>query len=494
MRFVAVALLLLFVALAAAATTTTTCLHGTIPLTLGVDAPSRAWCSRADCTLEWRLEFDAARVSTTRWPFEAWVNGTRLSSLFPTIVDAAVQCSSAGELIVTSASGPSGERVRLVWTYTGSTSFSCEYLLSTVDWRTDFRAFQALLSYSGHIATFDATASSQSVAQSLDQLRAPCQGTTTTTMAPPSSSSSSSATTDGHLPSDGETCVVGDCRRSVAGWLARPRDIAWRTIADVRFCSFSLEDIMVERRETLALPLHRRSVIRRLGAAYINAGMYGCALDEQFDELAEELANPTHCTLNTAYTTAERALDEYNNRDTDCSAVDEESTHSASVVHPSSVSTKKANAYLGWAIAMTALSGVLLLALGVTCIAAWPMIRQLIGQGMTMANRGGLQTFNDEVTAAPPPPSSSRPSFISSFFGASPYAEDGTREVMVPLVVSPPMPTTMPGASFGPAAAPPMPEEVRRFYSSELPPPPPPPQHLTPEMLSNVRIFGPRYD
>lgn len=491
MRLAVLVLLLGAVGAAIAATTTTTCLRGEIPLVLGVDAPAREWCSRADCTLQWRLDFDATRVSLQRWPFDAWVNGTRLSSLYPTLVDAAIQCSSAGEMIVTTGSGPNGERVRLVWTYSGASSFSCEFMLSTVDWRTDFRQFQALLSYSGHIAAFDATASSQSVTESLDELRTPCQSVTSGGHTPPppvdasSSSSSSSTTSDGD---GGETCVVGACRRSVAGWVARPRDIAWRTVAELKFCSFSLADVMFERRATMDLPLHRRSAIQRLGAAYINAGMYGCPLDEQFDDILADLVNPLHCTLNTPHVAAEHALDEYNDHDDDCKTVDEETTHSVGV---NVVSTKKAKGYLAWAITMTVLFAVVIGLLAVTLMCTYPYLMQLASGWFSVANRSGLSTLKDEIGAPP------RPSFIASFLGVSPYADDGTEPMQqtqlmvstaqpppqehVGVAIAPAVSAPPPSASFGPYASATTPEQVLRYFGSPA------------AMIANVQIQPPRY-
>jgi hypothetical protein len=417
MRAASALLVLLAVAAAAA---TQMCLSGEAALVPGVSAPAEPWCSADDCTLRWRLSFDTATVGNQRWPLEATINGTALTSLWPALTDVGIQCSTSGELIATTASGSGGERLRLVWTYAGVSSFSCTYMLGAVDTASDFRNFQALLAYSGHIASFDATFSSQAPDYSLAAASVVCP-------AAPSTSTGS-----GPAPSAAPACIIGGCRYTPVQWRAHKTSPVWQAVTGRQFCSISYSDIIFVRGQAKYMPVHWLQEAQLLVAADMDAALYGCALPIDTNAAAAAsyafISNSLNCALNIDRPDVVAALAEWTDGSAACI---NDNGVTTGTVHKSST-TSKEQSYLIWAIVMTIAFALACFALAaIMVLMARPLLAMLSGNSdsaaaasssrtqSVMAGIGGrLTTFffdTDEYDAeAPLAPASATPALVAA--------------------------------------------------------------------------------
>lgn len=396
------------------------CLQGEAPLAVAPGAPDRAWCTADDCTLRWSLTLDTTTVDDQRWALQATVNGTALSQLIPQLTDVRVQCSTSGEVIATTSSGPNSERLRLIWTYSGVSSVSCAYVLSAADLQADFRNFQALLAYSGHISSFDATFSSQAPDYSIASVEQPCPQADT-----------SSSSTSGHPHSQPESCQIGDCRHAVTKWHALPDDPTWHAVQMERFCSLSCSDIIMDKGQAKAMPVHWREEAQQLCAAKLNAAMYGCSLpldtNEALQNSNEYLSNPLKCSLNADRTIIVTEVAAWNSHDTQC--VLDGNDNAGTDTGVTKNSTSKADAYLIWAIVMTVAFALLcVVALGVLLAFAGPIRAYMAGSARALTNSIASERVGGEMEMVPV---ASEQSFLSSFFSSGDYEED-TGEVPRP--------------------------------------------------------------
>lgn len=442
----ALAALALLAALASAAQL---CLEGEAPLSLGVGVPETAACSGADCTLRWALSFDTVTVGTQRWPLEASVNGTALSTLYPALVDVAIQCSTSGELIATTATGPGGERLRLVWTYAGVSTFSCAYMLGAVDLQSDFRNFQALLAYSGHIASFDATFSSQSFDYSVASAERPCGGAPT------------SGGVDGGGTGTPPSCIVGACRHPAARWRGLAHSPVWATMVGGAFCSLSYEDIVWARGGAKFMPVRWLQEAQALVAAIANAHLYGCDLPTGTDAaLASSyayLSNPLNCALNLDRSAVVEGVAAFNDGELACAQTTKGADADGSTPHANGASAKTQQAYLIWAIVMTVAFVLVMMALAVLAIMFGPQLLRSVSGGAAGGDGGGLVSsmgagigafFSDgadDVVEASPLASSRAPAPLHPEIPLSPMATHRpqlqTSQPQAPTYSAPPAPT-----------------------------------------------------
>jgi len=395
------------------------CLQGEAPLAIGPGSPERLWCTEDDCTVRWALTLDTTTVDDQRWALQATVNGTSLSQLFPQLTDVRVQCSTSGEVIATTASGPNAERLRLIWTYSGVSSVSCAYVLSTVDLEADFRNFQALLAYSGHISSFDATFSSQAADYSIGSSEQQCPAPAST------------ATTTGHVHPYAETCSIGACRHGVDVWRVLKEDPTWHAVEADRLCSLSCHDIIMNKGQAAQMPINWRQEAELLCAAKLNSAMYGCHLpvdtEPEIANSQEYLSNPLKCSLNVKRTGIVQALTVWNNHDDVCN-FDAASGDAGGEQSVSTENLSREQSYLIWAIVMTvAFVVACMVAIGVL-ILCWSPIRAYAfallsgvtsnAQNRLAANAGGAACrLGDEVEMT---------SFWSSVFGSDDEEYDGT--------------------------------------------------------------------
>lgn len=328
-------LAVLLCALLALAAAEQLCLHGSVPLSLNDASVERApWCTGEACEMHFALQFDTAHASDRRWPLNVTMaDGTELSTEFPALAAASIQCSTSGEVIVTSDSAPTGERVRFIWTYSGVSSYSCAYVFSEIRLDQDFRAFEALLAYSGHISSFDAVYATQTGDYSLSALSESCVDRPV--LAP-------NNTTD--------QCTVGDCRYGAADWRARPNDPTWAALGDqLTFCHLNCRTILYDKDQARYQAVHWREEAQALCAAHLNAAMYGCALPvEQVPALANSqafLSNQLHCALNVDRSQVVKQVQEWNDGRLECDLQAEDAAGTDQTVQHSA-SQKKQNAYL----------------------------------------------------------------------------------------------------------------------------------------------------
>jgi len=389
------------------------CLSGEAALVPGASAPLQTWCNHEDCTLRWRLSFDTATVGDQRWPLEASINGTALTALWPALTDVGIQCSTSGELIATTATAPGGQRLRLVWTYAGVSSFSCTYMLGTVDRASDFRNFQALLAYSGHIASFDATLSSQAPEYSLAAASVVCDAPVATSGAAPTPSAAPASA----------ACVIGGCRYTPAQWRGHRTSPVWQTVTGRQFCSISYADIVYVRNQAKNMPVHWLREAQLLVAADMDAALYGCALPTDTNTaIAVSLAyisNPLNCALNVERTDVVTALNEWTDGAAACTqnAADATTGH----VHHSSGGTTTEQSYLIWAVVMTVAFGVVCLGLAAMLILfARPIFAFVTGGGTSGDARS--RPMGDELGHAAA--AAAAPATVWSRIGAVLFGDD----------------------------------------------------------------------
>lgn len=348
------------------------CVRGSADLSLNAeqgDQSAPVWCTAASCRLEFALQFEPAHAGDRRWPLNVTAgDGTSLSEQWPALATATIQCSTSGEVIVTSDTAPGGERVRLIWTYSGVASYSCAYVFSEVALDSDYRAFEALLAYSGHISSFDAVYATQSTDYSLHALSEPCADDTE----PP--------VQGGSLSGDDGTaqCEVGACRRELASWLARPHDAAWAVLEDgvdaaPSYCHLDCKSIMLNQGGARYQAVHWRNEAAELCTAHLNAASYGCALPvDTVPALANSqafLANPLHCALNLDRAAVLDALRDWNAQDAACQAADDAADAEQEQRAGAAASEHKQQTYLVVMIVFIVLSAVLLVLLTAMCCA-----------------------------------------------------------------------------------------------------------------------------
>lgn len=443
----------LFVLLAvAAAAATQMCLSGEAALVPGVSAPAEPWCSADDCTLRWRLSFDTATVSNQRWPLEATINGTALTSLWPALTDVGIQCSTSGELIATTASGSGGERLRLVWTYAGVSSFSCTYMLGAIDTASDFRNFQALLAYSGHIASFDATFSSQAPDYSLAAASVVCPA--------PASSSTGSTPAASAAPA----CIIGGCRYTPVQWRAHKTSPVWQAVTGRSFCSISYSDIIYVRGQAKYMPVHWLQEAQLLVAADMDAALYGCTLPIDTNAAVAAsyafISNTLNCALNLDRPDVVTALAEWTDGSAACI---NDNGVTTGTVHKASSGTSKEQGYLIWAIVMTIAFALACFALAaIVVLFARPILAMVTGgradgapggsaRSASMAARigGHLSAFlsgddDDDDAAAPLARQSAAPTLVAAeHVPATPMVT--TTKPQPPAVYASPYPAYVPG-------------------------------------------------
>jgi len=379
--------LILLLIVAGAALAAPICLAGEAALVPGASAPLQTWCNHEDCTLRWRLSFDTATVGDQRWPLEATINGTALTALWPALTDVGIQCSTSGELIATTATASGGQRLRLVWTYAGVSSFSCTYMLGTVDRASDFRNFQALLAYSGHIASFDATLSSQAPEYSLAATSVVCDVPAGTGPAPSAAPAPSA-------------CVIGGCRYTPAQWRGHRTSPVWQTVVGREFCAISYADIIFVRGQAKNMPVHWLREAQLLVAADMDAALYGCALPTDTNTaLAVSLAyigNPLNCALNVERTEVVAAINDWTDGSAACTQ--DASDAGGHVHHSSTTSTEQS--YLIWAVVMTVAFALACMGVVAFIILFFRPILAFVTSGL-----GGAQAVRvgDEIGRAPKP-------------------------------------------------------------------------------------------
>ena len=398
------------------------CLEGEAPLAIGPGSPDRLWCTEDDCTLKWALTVDTATVDDQRWALEATVNGTSLSHLFPQLTDVRIQCSTSGEVIATTSSGPNAERLRLIWTYSGVSSVSCSYVLTTADLQSDFRNFEALLAYSGHISSFDATFSSQDAHYSIASREQVC---------PASQPEDGGAATAGTHTPPPETCSIGACRHSPATWRSMQDHPAWLVIGADRFCSLSCHDIIFGKGQARYMPVHWMEESVQLCAAKLNAAMYGCALpldtNEALANSNEYLTNLLKCSLNANRDTIVRSVANWNSQEIKCDleAGDNAGSGQGQNVHAKGTSTEES--YLIWAIVMTVAFVILCVVMaGILLSFAGPIRSYLMGTARSLTQGVSSERVGGEMEMTAMPSSSS---FLASFFASDEGAEEDTGEV-----------------------------------------------------------------
>lgn len=360
--------LFVLVALAGLAAAAQMCLSGEAALVPGAGAPREPWCNSDDCTLRWSLSFDSATVGAQRWPLHASINGTALTTLWPALGDVGIQCSTSGELIATTATASGGQRLRLVWTYAGVSSFSCTYMLGAIDTASDFRNFQALLAYSGHIASFDATLSTQAPEFSL-------AGTAVVCDAPPPVPGAQPT------PSSPPTCVIGGCRYTPAQWRAHKTSPVWQAVTGRQFCSISYADIIFSRNQAKFMPVHWMREAQLLVAADMDAALYGCALPTDTNAaLAVSYAyisNPLNCALNVDRADVVSALADWTDGAAACT---QDASDASSGGHVHHAGTSKEQSYLIWAVVMTVVVGVMcILIVALLILFARPLLAFVTG-------------------------------------------------------------------------------------------------------------------
>ncbi len=152
------------------------CVKGRTSLTPSPGSPAREWCSSAPdgCTVDFAFTFDAESPNAQRWPLKASVgplgNQTALVALFPELSDIGFQCAPSGDIVATTRIGSNNERLRFIWGYSGVSSSSCAFTMSSVNLDADFVQFQALLAYSGYMSMFDAGSTTNDRRYSIAQL------------------------------------------------------------------------------------------------------------------------------------------------------------------------------------------------------------------------------------------------------------------------------------------------------------------------------------
>jgi hypothetical protein len=300
------------------------CVHGQVPLSLGAQATGRDWCSAGGCVLEFAFQFDPTVASGRLWPLNASIGSglpgsTRkvLTQLFPNMNGMTMQCLTSGDIIFTTPIGLNNERLRFIWSYNGISSFTCDSTFDDLELTTDFKRYQALLSYSGGLATFDATFLSLSANYSLGELSADpshgCFGTGT-------------VTNGGHTAGE---CTISDCRYPASLWLGKLKhNAAWAAIAGKTFCGVDYATIMKKPGNYFVKQMQKGwlAEARQLITCELNAARSGCALPTELDFVTDSLdylSNPLNCAQGQGDGDRYTALVNWNDQMVTCKAVND---------------------------------------------------------------------------------------------------------------------------------------------------------------------------
>lgn len=364
----ALLLIFFFTLLLAGALANTVCIRGSANLVQTADAPTTDYCNATNCQIEYEMSFDAANTAAQRWPLTVRLSdGTYLSSRFPELADVAFQCNAGGDIILNTRIASGMQHMRFIWTYVGASSFDCNYVLSTINWQTDFSIFQVLLAYSGSsIATFDAVFSSYDAnAYSLPAQAITCptvdstsgsSGSGGSTTASSTTTTTASSTTTSSSSSSG---TVGACRYPGSVWLhARKHSAEWLTVADLEICTASYADIATGHGNAAALPPGILALAQQVVFATLNAAMYGVSAANvaELSAALDIVDQSINCASTDTFDSLVAPLADWNNQTATCVSDNK-------VVANSKLSEcqKLRDKYLAWAIAMTVVAGVLML-------------------------------------------------------------------------------------------------------------------------------------
>lgn len=349
-------LLLALLAIAFVAVASPICIHGQAPLSLGAQATGRDWCSAGGCVLEFALQFDPTVATGRLWTLNASIGSglqgstrTPLTQLFPNMNGMIMQCLTSGDIIFTTPIGLNNERLRFIWSYDGISSFTCDSTFSDLDLTDDYKRFQALLSYSGGVALFDATYLSLSKNQSLGQLSADpskgCFGTGTV---------SAGVTTGSQAPGE---CTISDCRYPATLWVGKlKRDPAWAAIAGKSFCGIDYATIMKKPSNYFVKQMQKGwlAEARQLIACQLNAARSGCAPPTELAFVVESLDyfnNPLNCAQGQGDGDRYTALANWNDQLITCKAVnDPVASNGGGDAAGEAINTKKNSDVYFWAM------------------------------------------------------------------------------------------------------------------------------------------------
>jgi hypothetical protein len=349
--------------------------------------------------VRFELSFDPLAMDSGRWPLRIQLaNDLYLADYFPELVDVAFQCNSGGDLTASTLTAPGSEHARLIWTYAGASSISCEYVMQTVDLQNDFSAFQLLLTYSdsSNVAGFDAMFSSTDASTySIDALTVQCPESGT-----PSPSEAPSSTSDSTSGSIVQIASVGGCRYPLSTWTSARRYAAqWLTVAGYdAICGISYEDLAYVRGDARSLPDGFLSLAQQVVAVALNAAMYSVELAQINDstvlEALDVVSRSINCADTRAYDGVVGQLGAWNNNTESCVGG---SVNTNQHVGASSTCSKQRDAYL---IAMIVLAVVLGIVLLLAFVAAlYFLYRRLSGRFPQMALGGINDDMQEQFSA-----------------------------------------------------------------------------------------------
>lgn len=322
------------------------CITGSAPLVLASGSPPRPWCNSggtANCMLDFSFQFNVSAPSAQRWQLNATLglgaNRTVLATLFPALSDLAFQCSSNGDIVASTRTGPQNQRLRLVWTYAGSASTtSCTQRLLAVDLVNDMLAFSASLAYSGFITVYDAVFLSTDTAYSLGLLA--YEGSCADRLAALEAEQDAGTLANCSSPSA--------CRFPSAQWALAPlkSDPAWQAFLHSSLCTISYADIINNRGARVhAQGGNWLAEARELIAVFLNAARADCsppyaALPVLRDSYAYLNAS-ANCARNQLNATRLAALRAWNDNAQYCTladTVDDLAASTTSAVHATATS------------------------------------------------------------------------------------------------------------------------------------------------------------
>lgn len=356
------------------------CISGSDTLALGSIEPATTWyCTEDNCTVNWSFEFDTTvDQSEYRWPIEITVgdNSTLLSDLFPEIQSVDLQCSTSGDVIATTEHGPNNERFRMIWSYDYTSAYGCEELFPLIDFQTDYTNYQSLLSFSGSIS-FDGVLSTDNANKSLEALSNDCPSVSPTPS--PSHGATPSITASmPHTPTPNPTeipCAEVSCARGADYWLDDPNNAAWYVIADEDICGVSMQDILSDEGASVDLPINLLELAKSYIVVRLSCVAFGCEapLDEDEADVLEAYRhaqqvfdNIYNCAANTERDEVRLTLDDWVHRKSGDECVNPASGES-SPVNVENLKSER-HSYLIWALVVTIILGVVLLAACVLCV------------------------------------------------------------------------------------------------------------------------------
>ena len=294
------------------------CVKGRTSLTPSPGSPAREWCSSAPdgCTVDFAFTFDAESPNAQRWPLKASIgpldNRTALVALFPELSDIGFQCAPSGDIVATTRIASNNERLRFIWGYSGVSSSSCAFTMSSVNLDADFVQFQALLAYSGYMSMFDAGSTTNDRRYSIAQLSSSANCASSPTVS--STSGGGSTTTP--------CSTISDCRYPTSVWQTKFKNhLAWQSVADKKFCGLSYRTIMLSSKATKPFGSNWLAEARELIAVALNAARTGCGmpLNLAFVEASwVYISDPLSCALNTPRSHSVSTLSTWNDQTSVC--------------------------------------------------------------------------------------------------------------------------------------------------------------------------------